>query len=30
VVASILVEALRRLKLEPPRPGFDPATIRIR
>lgn len=30
VVARILVESLRRLKLEPPKPSFDPATIRIR
>jgi PPK2 family polyphosphate:nucleotide phosphotransferase len=29
VVARILVEALTRLKLEPPKPTFDPAAIRI-
>jgi PPK2 family polyphosphate:nucleotide phosphotransferase len=30
VVASILVEALENLRLEPPRPAYDPETIRIK
>ncbi|MFN7942680.1 MAG: polyphosphate kinase 2 family protein [Thermoanaerobaculia bacterium] len=30
VVASILVEALENLRLEPPRPAYDPVTIRVK